>query len=160
MREGILYPQGTLFRRYVQYTGVGSHSTSSHTGQSQGLNSGRVELEAYAFLLYGHSNIFTFCLGFNREKYNDMEIRPYKEMTEDEFSSSTYTKELIFENNKCKVFWGHANFGQVASSSCIWAKTNEETSYHCYIVETPIYIDSEDDKQSLRESAEQLINIL
>lgn len=57
MREGILYPQGTLFRRYVQYTGVGSHSTSSHTGQSQGLNSGRVELEAYAFLLYGHSNI-------------------------------------------------------------------------------------------------------
>lgn len=49
MHEGILYPQGTLFRRYVQHTGVGSHSTSSHTGQSQGLNSGRVELEAYAF---------------------------------------------------------------------------------------------------------------
>ena len=31
MHEGILYPQGTLFRRYVQHTGVGSHSTSSHT---------------------------------------------------------------------------------------------------------------------------------
>ena len=31
VHEGILYPQGTLFRRYVQHTGVGSHSTSSHT---------------------------------------------------------------------------------------------------------------------------------
>ena len=49
VHEGILYPQGTLFRRYVHHTGVGSHSTSSHTGQSQVLNSGRVELEAYAF---------------------------------------------------------------------------------------------------------------
>ena len=31
VHEGILYPQGTLFWRYVQYTGVGSHSTSSPT---------------------------------------------------------------------------------------------------------------------------------
>lgn len=31
VHEGILYPQGTLSRRYVQHTGVGSHSTSSHT---------------------------------------------------------------------------------------------------------------------------------
>ena len=31
-REGILYPQGTLFRRYVQHTGVGRHSTSQQAG--------------------------------------------------------------------------------------------------------------------------------
>ena len=35
----------------MQHIGVGSHSTSSHTGQSQGLNSGRVELEAYVFCI-------------------------------------------------------------------------------------------------------------
>ena len=28
VHEGILYPQGTLFRRNLQHTGVGSHSTS------------------------------------------------------------------------------------------------------------------------------------
>ena len=31
VHEGILYPHGTLFRRYVQHIGVGRHSTSSHT---------------------------------------------------------------------------------------------------------------------------------
>lgn len=87
-----------------------------------------------------------------------MEIRPYKQITESEFSSSLYTKQTIVENENGKAIWGHASIGQEINESCIWIKRNDETQYKSFIIETRINLGNSEDMTELKLTCQKLLN--
>ncbi|MCQ2243163.1 MAG: hypothetical protein MJZ32_02775 [Bacteroidaceae bacterium] len=79
-------------------------------------------------------------------------------MTDAEFSSSTYEKKYIIDDENGQAIWGHADFGQMFKESCIWIKLNGEATYRCYIIESEITLGNNEDMENLKEACIALMN--